>query len=149
MSGKYTDLNIVPKEKDRTNHHMRNDDKITELIEELKELRVRESAIAQEIERRNEQREAEFSARSTRTEATVNGTPRESFRVGDRVHITNRISRPVFAPSHWSGTRERWATVKKVDGEKVHFRTDNGTETWRAAKNLSFLVAGDPRKRKK
>ena len=115
---------------------MRNDVCITQLLEELKDLRLRETAIVEELARHRGPTDS--ALRSAPTDH-----PRiEDLRPGDRLWANNRIRRPVSAPSHWTETRERCATATRVDVAegKVHFRTDNGTETWRSIKNLSFLA---------
>ena len=108
---------------------MRTDGRIDTLIEELQQLQVRETDLLQQLEAAYRQPdEAPATPGSRRRPARCH--------VGDRVHITNHIRRPVFAPASWTGFKERHATVTSVDGEKVFFETDNGTRTWRAAKNL-------------
>ena len=115
---------------------MRNDARIGQLLEELQNLRLRETAIVEELER--------FTGPTdTDLRSTPTGNPHiEDLRPGDRIWVTNRIRRPVSASSRWTATNERHATVTRVDvaASKVYFRTDNGTETWRSIQNLSFLA---------
>lgn len=108
------------------------DDRIDALIQELKDLRLRETSLLQRIEEANRQRDD-----SATRDDDARG-PAE-YQPGDRVYVLSRIRKPVFAPSNWNGYSERRATVTRVDGEKVFFKTDNGTQTWRAAKNLRLL----------
>ena len=120
---------------------MRNDDDVSTLIEELKSLRVQETALLRRIEEANRRREQEDqrdngSSRDNRSARQDTGT---TYHVRDRVYVVNQIRRPVFAPSTWTGYNERRATVTRVAGEKIFIKTDNGTETWRAAKNLRLL----------
>ena len=105
---------------------MSDNDRIDILIKELEDLRVQESDLIRQIEEENRQR--------------VNGQDDiVSYQTGDRVYITSRIRRPVFAPGSWTHYSERRATVTKVIGKKIFIKTDNGTETWRADKNLRLL----------
>jgi len=119
---------------------MRNEDRISQLIEELKDLRVRETAILEEIELRNSLREASQRDSTPRDSADTPRNSSQAYKPGDRVYITNRVNRPVFAPPSWTGFKERRATVTKVVGERVHFKTDNGTATWRAARNIRLVA---------
>lgn len=102
--------------------------RVRELIQQIKDLRVRETSLLQELEDINSRRRQQ-----------ANGEPTPVYRIGDRVYVTNRIRRPVLAPRDWTCERERHATVTAVDRTRVHFRTDNGTETWRSHKNLRPL----------
>ena len=105
---------------------MSDSDRIAILIKELEDLRVQESDLIRRIEEENSQR--------------VNGQDDTvSHQVGDRVYVTSRTRRPVFAPVSWTHYSERRATVTKVIGKKIFIKTDNGTETWRADKNLRLL----------
>ena len=106
---------------------MRNDEDIAALIEELRTLRLRENALVDRIEEAATRRQQEVP----RGENT-----QRPYRTGDRVYVTNRIRRPVFAARDWTTIRERTATVARVEGDRVYITTENGTETWRAAKNL-------------
>jgi hypothetical protein len=103
---------------------MSDDGKIATLIKELKNLRVRETYLLQQIEEANRQRENET---------------KEPYQAGDRVYIVSQIRRPAFTHDAWTTYNERRATVTRVIGEKVFVRTDNGTETWRTAKNVRPL----------
>ena len=57
---------------------------------------------------------------------------------GDRVRITNRITRPVrFAASRtWTVEKERKAVIVEIVGNKAKIVTDNGFETSRLLKFL-------------
>lgn len=109
---------------------MSDDDKIATLIKKLKDLRVQETGLLRQIEEAYRQRENERNDGDTRT---------STYRTGDRVYITNRIRRPVSSPDSWTDQDERRATVTRVVNDKVFIKTDNGTETWRANKNLRLL----------
>ena len=119
---------------------MRSDPKIEDLIEELKELRLRETAIIRQIKAANELRT--HNARDTTTtgqqgtSGNEEATTRSIIHAGDRVRITNKIRRPATATATWTEQRERIATVTRVTADQVHIVTDNGTRTWRAPNNL-------------
>ena len=101
---------------------------VKQLIEELKNLRIKEAQVITKLE-------ATLQRTSTRS------TKNPSFTTGERVFITNRIRKPVRWKKEWSAKKERDATVTGIEGERVHIRTDNGVETWRDAKNLRSLNA--------
>lgn len=115
---------------------MRNDDQIDTLINELKRLQVRETSLLRQLEDAHRQRDAAQADDGARDNGNATRQQAGRYQVGDRVYVTNRIRKPVFAPASWTGFKERHATVTSVDGEKVFFETDNGTRTWRVAKNL-------------
>ena len=99
---------------------------LTVLIEQIRQLRIQQDRILDRIEATAQQQ------RRTQQEAT-------DYQVGNRVYVVNRIRRPVFAKASWTATAERRATVTKVVGSKVHFKTDNGTVTWRSRENIRLL----------
>ena len=124
------------------------DKTISELIEQLRHVRIRESDIIEELDkvvREAAQREkeeenivdADENENGNRPAVTANGF---RIRIGDRVRIENKIRRHATAGPSWSETRERLATVTKVTLEQVHVITDNnGTKTWRAPNNLYLI----------
>ena len=106
---------------------------IEELIEELRTLRLRVAT----LEAENDQRTRRESLESTRssTAEQVNG-----IRKGDRVRITNAVKKPAYWTRAWDENKERVATVTKVTPLQIHFRTDNGVNTWRAPNNVRKIV---------
>ena len=64
------------------------------------------------------------------------------FRRGDRVKILNKVRRPATwdTSNPWDQKAAQRATVTRLYREQVHFRTDNGVETWRARNNLQLLT---------
>jgi hypothetical protein len=122
---------------------MQGEEDVSNIISKLKELKIREDALISQLET------------AIRQDRPKKKNPTEApFAVGDRVFINNRLTKPV----NWDDTkvfdaaRERHATVTSVTQTKnrllrtegrVHIITDNGTETWRAPKNLRLLA---PRK---
>jgi len=111
---------------------------IEDLIKELKDLKVRETAVLNQLEAANDRRKS-----NERDQGQHNaGAPNDEegiFRIGQRVYITNRIRRPINWSSTWEAQKERFATVTKQVNNKVFVHTDNGVDTWRAPKNLSKL----------
>ena len=108
---------------------------IGSLIDELKNLRLRETRILALIEAANERNERSGGCPSP--SSSVNAA---FFTRGDRVRVTNRVRRPVNWPSdrRWDEQLARAATVTHVTAvpDRVYFTTDNGIETWRIPTNL-------------
>jgi hypothetical protein len=121
---------------------------IEDLIEELKTLRLRETAIIAQLEAANRANQDNKSQTGTtgiatqlntelRDETTVNGITQ-----GDRVRITNRVRKPATwtrSQAEWSEAKERRATVTRVTPEQIHLLTDNGVRTWRAPNNVKKI----------
>jgi hypothetical protein len=106
------------------------DNNIHKLIEELKVLKLRETEIIAQLEVEN--------VRRNRTTTT---TTNHGFEQGDRIRITNQVTKP----AHW-GTNETWnyrdalrATVTFTTADRIYFVTDNGVNTWRAVRNIKRL----------
>lgn len=97
-------------------------DDLNSLLSQLRLLRIQEDDLLLRIE---------FLSVSTPTPPT--------FRVGDRVRITNKVSKPT-GWQIWDKDTIRLskiAVVTSVRGERVYVRTDSGFDTWRAPSNLS------------
>ena len=109
-----------------------------ELVEKLRELKIKEAELTVRIEH----------ARLARAERPVATTvpPLErtfftnGFRPGDRVRVTNKVRKPATAGPTWTEARERLATVTRAIPGQVHILTDNGTKTWRAPNNLKQIL---------
>jgi activator of HSP90 ATPase len=130
-----------------------NNDEVTSLIRQLKDLRVEESRLVTALEqahsrtllekqqKKQQQQQKEHSAdkttKTTKTTATssrTNHSPQPGIFVsGDTVLITNKI-KPRSDRAINSG--DRTAVVTSVTADRVFFRTLNGTNTWRAPGNL-------------
>jgi hypothetical protein len=121
-------------------------ERIEELTRELLSLKVRETAVIEQI--RSENRSIQRRSGS-RTKTNTKDTHNE-FSVGSRVYIKNAIKKPANwnDDSTWDASKERKATITKVtqvnrllrtEG-KAHIITDNGTKTWRALKNIRPLL---------
>ena len=106
---------------------MSDGERITSLIRELQDLHVQEAALLQELDIAIRRRESD----GPKKERTMNGDTAAGtqlrYQLGDRIYVTNRVRRPVFAPQDWTLLKERRATVTRVDRDKIHYRTDNGT----------------------
>jgi hypothetical protein len=123
------------------------DRSISELIEALRHVRIRETEIIEQLE----EAVREAARREQDDEDIANVDVDENrilpavianglrIRIGDRVRIRNKIRKPATAGPSWSEARERFATVTKVTTEQVHVVTDNGTKTWRAPNNLQLI----------
>ena len=98
---------------------------VDELINEIKELRIRVTSL-----------EAERSRPERRP-----ATSKLELVPGDRIRITNLIRKPLNWPegAPWTEENERKATVTRVTDKQVHFRTDNGRTTWRAPHNIKKI----------
>ena len=115
-----------------------------ELLEQLRDLRIRETAIIARI-----QTAAELQGRQTafvepnRTRDGDGEHPTSvagvRFETGARVRIKNKIRKPATAGRDWSEENERLATVTGTRVDQVHIVTDNGTRTWRAPNNLQRI----------
>ena len=52
--------------------------------------------------------------------------------------IKNKVKRPANWTGEWIPEAAQSATVTHFYRDQVHFRTDNGVETWRAKNNLKL-----------
>jgi len=111
--------------------------RINELIEELKNLRVREAIVIAELEATNKKRVERDNKKKPATETN-------ELTKGDRVYVSNRVRKPNnwsnSKEGHvWTAEKERKAIVTRVTKDKIYIVTDNGVHTWRAPKNLEFI----------
>jgi hypothetical protein len=103
------------------------DKTVSELINELKALRLRETQIIASLERASER---ETTERETH----------HAYSRGDRIKINNKIKKPVnWGDDPWDYRQARVATITQVTVDRVYFVTDNGVNTWRAPKNIQKL----------
>ena len=115
---------------------------IEELLQELKELRIRENAVIETIERITESRRLSVEPQERTTHAIahpVAETANGDLRVGSRVRVKNKIRKPATAGSDWTEQKERVGIVTGIRGDQVHFITENGTKTWRNPNNLEAI----------
>lgn len=95
---------------------------VDDLISQLQKICIQEATILQQLET-----------------VIVTECQDTTFTVGDRVRITNCIRLPRGTTvTHF----DRYATITCIDRKmnKVHFKTDNGTKTWRLSKNLEGVL---------
>ncbi len=73
--------------------------------------------------------------------ATKAGTPssQRELQSGDRVRIINKVKRPAQTKADWTWGKERLATIRHLEGDRVVLTTDNGTKTWRLRKYVQQL----------
>jgi len=105
---------------------------VDELIEQLKDLKLRESDVLEKLSQ----------ARRQERETQKNTTQGTTYGVGDRVYIKNTVKKPIGRSVN---ANDRKATVlyTKTTADrnvKVFIRTDNGDKTWRLEKNLNPLL---------
>jgi hypothetical protein len=115
---------------------------VEELVDELRELRLRESAVIAQLKSR-----ARINPSGTTTIARQRQTTREEpvtvngLARGDRIRIKNKVRRPATWNNDfkWTKEKERTATITRVQADQIHFITDNGAETWRAPNNVKKI----------
>jgi hypothetical protein len=141
-----------------------NAEHISDLIDQLKRLKVVESHILHELEESHNEATASrvssptaapesapapaaatpylASSRSPVAIAAPESTttpPTTNFEIGDKVVITNKIK--PRSNRHVVNEKDRIAIVTRVTDERVFFRTLNGNQTWRAPHNLRLFGA--------
>ena len=109
---------------------MSEEETVDQLIRKLKEIKVQESKILDQLE---EARSRE--TRRARQASIVTADP-NPFKKGDQVKILNKIRLPKSKQGRPATSDDRIAVVTDIKGDKVHFIIDNGTKTWRLHKNL-------------
>ena len=112
------------------------DSRIDDLIDQVCSLTIEVESLKQELRRRESN--SPPSSAQLRAEGTA---ARRELRVGDRVRILNRFSKPAVWDNskRWVEAEAKTATVTEVGAQQVFFVTDNGVETWRAPNNLKLL----------
>ena len=124
---------------------MSNEETLQDLIQQLKSLQLQVQQVVTKIEEVITEGRGPNTT-SVTTTATAASRHRHLipashvFKKGDRVRINNKIKLPKSA-GRTVTEADRLAIVTEVSGERgerVDIRTDNGTKTWRHAKNLSF-----------
>ena len=117
-----------------------NENEVGHLIAELKALKIRASTIVAQLEAHKQEgprNEGNKTSTGNEQEFTVNG-----LKKGDRVRIKNKVKKPATWPDErpWIKEAARLATITRVTKDQIHFRTDNGTATWRAPNNLERIL---------
>jgi hypothetical protein len=100
---------------------------IEDLVKEVGKLRIR-------VARLENERTLSVTESST--------VKNDKVKAGDRIRIINKIRKPASWPEEviWTEEKERVGTVTRLIKDQVHFRTDNGRDTWRATKNVRKLA---------
>jgi hypothetical protein len=105
------------------------DQDISQLIQELKELKLRELQVLSSLEALVQLQTVESTAVLVATDNT------KVFSIGDSVVITNKVRRPL---NRYTNSGDRTAVVTKVSTSCIDIKTTNGSHTWRAPHNLRF-----------
>ena len=116
---------------------MDRDTTIQDIVSKLKELRLQEVVLTQQLEEALKQPNTTSPARRKDC--------RNNFTKGGKIFIKNRLKKPAnwTGSAPWNETEGKTATVtnviKRGDIDQIHFVTDNGVHTWRACNNISHL----------
>jgi hypothetical protein len=118
---------------------------ITNLISELKQLRLRELQVLATLESIvNNQQGNNIPlvqcGTPIATPVTDPTTPFQQHQVGDLVVSTNKMRRPINCPVNCG---DRLATITKVTPSRIDLRTGNGSHTWRVPHNIRFRLQHD------
>ena len=127
------------------------DKELQQLIHNLKDLQIKEqeikakqSEIIEQIERLSFPRNDNENVPST----NIPETPRD-WRVGDRVHINNKVTVPSAFRKANEG--DRYATIRELKfsaySDRISVTTDNGQKTWRISDNLDWISRAAPRQK--
>jgi hypothetical protein len=110
---------------------------VTALTQELKNLKLREIEVLEALERLHLTAQDDTGLPVTPRAPPDTRTPKSSdtnsFKVNDRMVITNKVLRPL---NRQANKGDRTAVVVKEDKQRIDIRTSNGTSTWRAPHNL-------------
>jgi hypothetical protein len=102
---------------------------IHDLIQELKDLHLREAEIISLLDKTN----AGLTAQ--RGDTVDHGLEK-----GDRVKVKNQVKKPAnWGNDTWNYQQARVATVTFTTADRIYFVTDNGIKTWRSPRNLERL----------
>jgi hypothetical protein len=113
-------------------------DDITNLIGELKELKIRELHLLTSLETALQNQSSRENPNPDPNVASYTAiSPRSRhFTIGDRIIITNKVARIFNRPVNRG---DRTGVVTGVGPKRIDFKTDNGTHTWRAPHNLRHI----------
>lgn len=103
---------------------------IQDLFKQLKQVRIQEARIIEQIERKSAKDERAKQAERARA-STFNNSDHLpiDYQIGDRVRITNNVR----------DDQTKTATITKVNPIQIGIVTDDGSHTWRVRKNLEKL----------
>lgn len=109
---------------------------ISDLIEQLKRIRIHEAQVLEQIERashREARRTRLLVERAERVQQTdrdkTTRAARNNHQIGDRVRITNGVR---------AGQIET-GVVTGLTATRISVTTDDGSRTWRAYKNVAVI----------
>jgi hypothetical protein len=103
---------------------------VDDLIQELESLRIQEQDILRRLVT------SRTLERNRVPENQPNSNTTTSFRIGDRVQITNNVRASFGQPPN---DKDRLCVVTKITAQRVYIRTRNGLSTWRLPTNLRFI----------
>lgn len=112
---------------------------IDTLIKELKQIKIKEREIIDAIQCIINTTQPVLSDSRVITPRAINVTivnKSSDFVVGERIFITNAIPRP-FGRTVNAGDRR--AVITNITPTRITLTTENGTNTWRASKNIRKL----------
>lgn len=118
-----------------------------ELTHQLQKLTLQESRLhAQLLETKTEIERVRQHITRTSAASTLPSTPPSGLNIGTRVVILSQISNTTGRTPQWN-ERERRATITGITRNtqspyevvRYQLQTDNGTRTWRKAKNVKPL----------
>ena len=120
---------------------------VNKLLIKLKNLRVQEEEVIQQIERAVQQdradREQQTKSESLDQSISEEQKQAQAFKPGDRVRIKNRVTTGTFNRRASSADRRAIVTRVRLDRkgkfEKVFITTDNNLATHRLPKHLARL----------
>jgi len=120
---------------------------ISELLTKLKNLRIQEQEVIQQIERAVQQdradREQQTKQESLDQSISEEQKQAQLYKPGDRVRIKNRVTSGTFSRRASSADRRAIVTRVRLDRrgkiEKVFITTDNNLATHRLPKHLARL----------
>ena len=116
---------------------------IDELIIRLKNLRVQEDKVIQQIERAVQEVRADTKPEPPSQPISEEQKHRPAFKQGDRVRIKNRVTSSIFNRRASSADKRATVTRVRLDEkgkiEKVFITTDSDLATHRLPKHLTRL----------
>lgn len=116
---------------------------IDELIIRLKNLRVQEERVIQQIERAVQEVRADTKPEPPSQPISEEQKQRPAFKQGDRVRIKNRVTSSIFNRRASSADKRATVTRVRLDEkgkiEKVFITTDSDLATHRLPKHLTRL----------
>jgi hypothetical protein len=116
-----------------------NNDTIRNLIEELRQLRLQEQVVLDNLDRILTNNDNVAARPVTRLQNHPPEPPHPldtGFNIGDRIAITNKITKPVNRPANRG---DRVGVITKIENRRISIRTNNGNNTWRAPNNIRKL----------